>query len=351
MSENKPQPDSDLQSSPEPLDRIAAYLQTLLIKHENPELPPEVETVEGLQAVAHILTTLKEVLFYFSIGDFDRQFKAPGSTCAYLKTLQSNIRHLAWQCRRVAEGDLSQRVDFMGELSTAFNLMIQSLAHSRADIEKKQRELTKLTLDLKNEVKKKEQMETALRASEEMYRQRALRDPLTGLYNRSYFFESAAREMENLKRQKDGAACVMMIDIDFFKNFNDTHGHLVGDQAIKMVSGSIERILRRSDIFSRYGGEEFAIFLAGTDLEKGRTTAERIRLTVASQPNPARDDPKPITISIGVCGVTGESLNPLTPGHKILMEALAAADAALYTAKAKGRNLVWVADSPFSGPI
>ena len=349
MSENKPPADSDLKLSPDPLAQAVEYLETLLMKHEKPALPPELEAADSFQKIADILTTLKEVLFYFSIGEFDYKFKCPGSTCAYAKTLQSNIRHLAWQCRRVAEGDLSQRVDFLGELSTAFNLMIQSLARSREAIEEKQRELTRLTSDLKNEVKKKEEMEAALRASEEMYRQKALRDPLTGLYNRSYFFESVGREMENLKRQKGGAACVLMLDIDFFKKFNDTHGHLAGDQAIKMVSGSIERILRRSDIFARYGGEEFVIFLANTDLEKGSTIAERIRITVASQPSPARDDPSPITISIGVCAVESERLNPLTPGHKILLEALAAADAALYTAKEKGRNMVWIADGLSTG--
>ena len=324
--------------------QAVVFLEELLMRHDNPPLPPALSTIKGFSQIYSDICSLKSALYNFSIGKFEHDLPDTGITAGYVRTLQENIDRLAGQCRLVAGGDLTQRADFMGGLSDAFNRMTESLAAQHQMLEQKQSELTKLTKDLQNEMKKKEEMEAALRASEEMYRQRSLRDPLTGLYNRSYFFESASREMENLKRHKDGSCCVMMMDIDHFKKFNDAHGHLCGDQAIKMVANTIDQSLRKSDIFARYGGEEFSLFLAGTDLEKGTTIAERIRITVSSQPTPAKNDQTPITISIGLYCVESAKLNPLTPGNKILLEALSEADAALYTAKEKGRNMVWVAN-------
>ena len=316
----------------------------LLLKYPNPPIPPELADIEGLPIVYEVLVELKEALKKFSTGDFDLLIKQRGTLVGYLKALQSNFRHLSWQCKSVADGDLSQRVDFMGELSSSFNRMTDSLTLQYHIIEEKQRELTKLTQKLQLEVKRKEEIAAALQVSEEMYRQKSLRDPLTGIYNRSYFFESASREMENLKRQEDGAACILMIDIDKFKQFNDSFGHLCGDQAIKMVTGCISRILRRSDIFARYGGEEFVLFLAGASLGAGTTIAERIRQTVAEQPSPAEGDSNPITVSIGLCSVKSSKLNPLNSSEKILMAAIAEADVALYAAKEKGRNAVCISN-------
>lgn len=321
-------------------------LEELLIAPSVPPLPPELLVVKGFEDLYATLVDIKDVLQHFSKGDFGHKFNRRGSTAGCIKALQSNIRHLAWQCNAVADGDLTQRVEFMGVLSDAFNRMTETLAAKHEVIRLKQEQLTRMTEELQIEVKRKDEMEAALRASEEMYRQRSLRDPLTGLYNRGYFFESAAREMESIKRLKHGHCCVMMMDIDLFKKFNDTHGHICGDQAIKMVASCIDRSLRKSDIFARYGGEEFSLYLANTGLEMGAAIAERIRVTVASQPSPAKDCQEPITISIGLCAVESSRLDPAVPGSKILLEALADADAALYIAKGKGRNRVWTSPLP-----
>ncbi|UQZ89359.1 hypothetical protein C4J81_09180 [Deltaproteobacteria bacterium Smac51] len=324
----------------EQLEAAMRSLLELLMKHDNHRPEPELEALESYVQVHEYITCLKEALFHFSIGEFDFKVAPKGTTAGYVKTIQSNIRHLAWQCKSVAEGDLNQRVDFMGSLSDTFNSMTESLQGQQSILKEQQKELSAVASRLKSEIRKKESIESALRASEETYRQRALRDPLTGLYNRGYFFESAAREMENIKRQKRAACCLMMIDIDHFKNFNDTHGHLVGDQAIRMVASAIESTLRRSDIFARYGGEEFVLLLANTGIEKGAIIAERIRVAVGSHPSPAAGC-APITISIGLTSVESEKIDILTPGDQILNDALAEADAALYTAKEKGRNMVW----------
>lgn len=299
--------------------------------------------VEGLEPLCQALLDLKDVLASFSKGDFSKKYRQTGSLAGYVKALQSNIRHLAWQCVAVADGDLTQQVDFMGELSEAFNRMTASLAAKHEEIQQKQEQLTELTRNLQQEIKKKEEIADALRASEEMYRERSLHDPMTGLYNRAYFFESAAREMDSIKRQTSGRACIVMMDIDHFKRFNDTYGHICGDAVIKLVASSVSGILRKSDIFARYGGEEFVIFLANANLETGSAIAERIRATVEAQPSPAPGGQAPVTISVGLCSLTNAGVDSSANCDQILMNALAAADAALYQAKDSGRNRVCVA--------
>lgn len=319
---------------------VVEFFENLLMRHNSPEPTPEMLLIPGLARLYNYLAEIKEVLGEFSAGRFERDIKLSGSTAGLLKNLRGNIRHLTWQCLMVAEGDLTQRVDFMGEFSEAFNRMTKSLAEYREMLEMKQAELLSLTEELQQEIKQKEEVECTLKASEEMYRQRSLRDPLTGIYNRSYFFETAAREMENLKRTKDGGVCILMIDIDHFKAFNDTHGHLCGDQAIKMVTACIDRILRKSDIFARYGGEEFVVFLPGASLDRGLVIAERIRVAVSETPSPAGDG-KPVTISIGLACVRGSEINPKLPGSKLLLTAIEEADTSLYSAKENGRNRVF----------
>ncbi|MDR2945767.1 MAG: GGDEF domain-containing protein [Candidatus Adiutrix sp.] len=318
---------------------LVDFLEKQLLQYNGPEPSPEMLLVPGLERLCAYINEIKAVLAEFSAGRFDRDIKCGGNTAGLLKALRGNIRHLTWQCLMVAEGDLSQRVDFMGEFADAFNRMTASLAEYRDILEQKQTELLAMTETLRQEVKLKEDALLALAASEETYRQKSLRDSMTGIYNRGYFFETAEREMENLKRSKDDSLCLLMIDIDHFKIFNDTYGHLCGDQVIKMVTGAIDRILRKSDIFARYGGEEFVLMLPAANLNRGRIIAERIRMTIANSPSPARDG-QSITISIGLVCINQSELNPATSGQQLLLSAIERADIALYSAKTNGRNCV-----------
>ena len=319
---------------------MAEYLEKLLLAHRSQPCPPELSAVEGFDRLLDYLTAVKDILFQFSIGQIEYRLAKSGALAGYIKALQSNISHLAWQCHRVADGDLTQRVDYMGELSQAFNRMIESLAENRRVIESKQEELIALTKELHKEIKRRDELEAALRASEEAYRHKSMHDSLTGIFNRGYFFESVTREMEDLKRHPDKTVCLVMIDIDHFKSYNDTFGHQMGDQALKTVTVAVGRILRKSDILARYGGEEFCLFLDGADLESGLVIAERIRSLVESQPNPAGPEHPPITISLGLCCVESRLIPPDSPGPRIFLEALNQADAALYAAKKNGRNQV-----------
>ena len=312
---------------------------TLLIDRER-AAPPELSAISGFDRLHEHINSLKDILCLFSNGHFECKLSQSGVTAGYIKALQSNIRHLTWQCHRVAAGDLRQRVDFMGELSNTFNRMIESLAEKNRIIEQKQEELAALAQDLRLEIKRKEEIESALRVSEAAYREKALRDSLTGLYNRGYFFEAVSREMENLKNRSDACFCLLLIDIDHFKNYNDTFGHLLGDQAIKTVTAAVGQALRKSDILARYGGEEFVVFLDQTSLVMGLAIAERIRGQVESQPNPAGPGAPPLTISVGLCCVENRLFQQGGSGAHLLAKALAQADAALYKAKNNGRNQV-----------
>jgi diguanylate cyclase (GGDEF)-like protein/PAS domain S-box-containing protein len=162
----------------------------------------------------------------------------------------------------------------------------------------------------------------------------AIRDPLTGLFNRRYMEETLPREIHRLQRQ-EGSLSVIMMDIDHFKNVNDTLGHEAGDAVLVALSNYLIQHVRLEDVPCRYGGEEFLLILPGASLEMGRQRAEQLRAGVeALQVEHNAHFIGPVTISIGVAsweqGDNGDSL-------------IDAADKALYQAKAKGRNRVEVA--------
>lgn len=327
-------------------EQVVSYLRDLLEKPHIRETPAELSALGGFEELKAYIQDIKEALLNFSRGEFDHVIKRPGATAGLIKALQSNIRHLAWQCHAVSDGNLNQKVNFLGDLSKAFNLMTEALADKQREILNQQAALTKKTEELQIEIKKKEEMAATLRASEEMYRQRSLHDPLTGLYNRAYFFETVAREIETLKRQQNGHCCLVVLDIDFFKTFNDSCGHLFGDQAIKTVASVISGALRKSDIFARYGGDEFAAFLPQADLGRGSAIADRIRNAVFNCPPHVPENQTPLTVSVGLCHIDTHGAELMSSGDLILVNAFKAADAALYIAKEKGRNMVWASSLP-----
>jgi diguanylate cyclase (GGDEF)-like protein len=158
-------------------------------------------------------------------------------------------------------------------------------------------------------------------------------DPLTGVVNRRRFFHTAEAELYRARRY-DRPLVLALVDIDHFKRINDTYGHAVGDDTLKTLAHAFANRLRRSDLFARFGGEEFVCLLPETALGDGLRLCERLRQMVETikLQIPGKSEPFGFTISVGVADLQheGDSLNQL----------LARADAALYKAKRDGRNQV-----------
>ena len=160
-------------------------------------------------------------------------------------------------------------------------------------------------------------------------------DHLTGVSNRGYFMVQAEQELSRAQRY-DNPLSLFMLDIDFFKKVNDSHGHKVGDLVLIKLADICRQTLREMDIIGRVGGEEFVILLPETDLIEATKVAERLREFIEKSKVPLESGlPLHFTVSIGVTSMVSKEEN--------LDELLNLADKALYEAKAKGRNQVCVA--------
>lgn len=180
----------------------------------------------------------------------------------------------------------------------------------------------------------KEQLEIQLREITNLknrLQHQALHDPLTGLYNRRYLSEFIEREFERIKRAQQPLT-ILVLDIDHFKNVNDSMGHRAGDQVLISLSEHIGSNIRGFDICCRYGGEEFVVIMPGAINEVGLNRAEILREQISKLGTKFMDETIDITVSIGVATY---------PDHGITVdEILNHADVALYAAKRRGRNRV-----------
>ena len=157
-------------------------------------------------------------------------------------------------------------------------------------------------------------------------------DSLTGLYNRHYFFQMTKQQAQVAARLGH-PMCVIICDIDHFKAVNDTHGHLVGDEALKHVSALVRGSVRESDVCARFGGEEFVVLLNNSNIDNSADIGEKIRAAVENAPCRLEPATLNMTVSVGVSSVQGA-------GESDINEAIDRADKALYEAKNAGRNRV-----------
>lgn len=223
------------------------------------------------------------------------------------KSVSKVLRSITHSARAVAAGNFSCSVPVtdggeLGELAQVFNHMIEMLS-----------------------------------TSQERLMERANTDSLTGLYNHRFFQERLAEEMSRSARYGSSLS-MLMIDIDYFKNYNDTHGHPSGDAALRDVAQILMNTIRETDTAVRYGGEEFAIVLPETVAHEAELTAERIRSAVAGYHFVnASGETVGLTVSVGVAEY---------PAHcSDRTSLISTADVALYHSKARGRNCVTVFDS------
>ena len=167
--------------------------------------------------------------------------------------------------------------------------------------------------------------------SRELY-EAATKDPLTGILNRQAFMERSAGELVYARRN-DTSINIVMIDVDNFKQVNDTWGHPCGDLVLKEIARLLSDEKRDSDLLARYGGEEFLLLLAGIGPEDARKSAERLRASIERHRFSWKDTVIPVTISLGLCTRQGEEIPKIE-------EMIAESDRMLYTAKECGRNQV-----------
>jgi diguanylate cyclase (GGDEF)-like protein len=166
----------------------------------------------------------------------------------------------------------------------------------------------------------------------EQLREKALRDPLTGLYNRGYLNEYLPQEIATATRA-DRPMAVLMIDIDHFKLVNDTHGHQAGDKILEFVAHVMTKTARDMDVVCRYGGEEFTIILPETNKSSAAAFGTRLQENLVMLfPQFTHELPCIVTLTIGICIVPEEASN--------MTDTLACADKRLYKGKLAGRNCV-----------
>ena len=187
-------------------------------------------------------------------------------------------------------------------------------------------------------------LERSLRAANEENRRLSNTDPLTGAYNRRFLMEQLPREIERAARY-DRQLATIMCDVDHFKDINDTHGHLVGDQVLKEFVARLRAGLRASDWVARYGGEEFVIVLPETTVAQAATAAEHLRRQIAAAPfataqggmSVPAEDALVVSASFGVSGWSAR-----VPSSASLDALLARCDAGVYASKANGRDRISV---------
>ncbi len=188
-------------------------------------------------------------------------------------------------------------------------------------------------LNMQNELEKKnrELVEKNL-----LLQQMAVTDDLTGLYNKRYILSRLSGEISHAARYREPIS-FLMVDVDHFKQVNDTYGHIVGDILLKEIASMLKKIVREVDIVARYGGEEFLIILPNGDALGAKILAERLRESIEKSIFNIEGNKILITVSIGV---KSESIKHNADSSTEVLNLISQADMALYSAKAKGRNRV-----------
>jgi diguanylate cyclase len=210
--------------------------------------------------------------------------------------------------------------------------IVEGLVQTAKDMEVSNQELEARLSESKQEI-------TELQSSLETVRTESLTDPLTQLFNRKYFDETLMQSIEDA-HTKDEPLSLMMTDIDHFKTFNDSFGHLTGDQVLRLVAMSVKQNVKGQDTAARYGGEEFAVVLPNTVLRSAITVGDHIRRAVMTKELMKRSTGEHlgrVTVSIGVATLhKGDSAASL----------IERTDACLYAAKRHGRNRVMCETDP-----
>ena len=210
-------------------------------------------------------------------------------------------------------------------------------------------DLSALTESLCREIEKITGIMEALHENESRLKYLANHDPLTGTMNRHSFMERAEQELNDAFRHNISCGLIM-IDIDYFKNFNDTYGHQAGDEALRHIVRIIGESSRSHDFLGRYGGEEFIFFFCHADKEAGFIIGERMRTALEKAPVQLDSGPAGISACFGIALAKKPDNFRFSKIPEYLETLIHNADTALYLAKRNGRNRVIIYEENTTGP-
>lgn len=298
------------------LNKALEHIVKLLKDESPPELDGDLEQIPELKEIHKDIVAIRDILSAFSNSDFSSGISGKGCIFKYLAAHQEDMNYLFLQMHLVEQGNLTPQFSLTNQISVAFNRMVCKLDSQ--------------ILNMKNE-------EKAFQEREFQLKYLADHDPLTGSMNRRAFMERALIALKNTTVKKIPCGIIMM-DIDFFKKFNDTYGHLAGDKALRHLVETIGAAMRKDDFLGRYGGEEFVFFFSNADEKTAFSIAERLRKTLESTPVKLAIGYIPITVSFGVA--MAPEADKIT--EAFLEKLIDNADQALYRAKNTGRNKVVV---------
>ena len=208
------------------------------------------------------------------------------------------------------------------------NRLLSYLREEKEIMEKEREELKKLLQLKEREIKHLKKHIQELEKALEYYKASSIIDELTNVYNRRYIIEALKKEKAFADRT-GGRFSLALIDIDNFKAVNDKYGHEIGDRVLEMVAYELQSSVREADIVGRWGGDEFIIILRNTEIEKAKNVAIRILENIRN----IKINSLKLTVSLGLAQYEGESLKDL----------ISKADQALYKAKEKGKDRIYIA--------
>ena len=279
------------------------HIKKLLWDHNIPTLKGDLSKIPELQEIHEELTALREILQTLSGGNLVLPMKIRGPIPDCLKPFLSQV-----------EATLQE-------------------------YQKKEEALLDLTESLRMEMNNRNSAMEALQESESRFKYLASHDPLTGFMNRRTFMDRAIQELNDAARHRISCGIIMM-DIDHFKIFNDTYGHLAGDDALRHTVKVISSFSRKHDFLGRYGGEEFVLFFSHADKANSIIIAERIRKGLEKRPILLESGPVTITASLGVALANLPDNPDFEKLGDYLETIIKNADTAMYKAKKTGRNRV-----------
>lgn len=278
----------------------------------------EIQNIKNISMTSVAVTVIVLLICYILLSIYES------------KKITNPINNFLKHMKRIEDGDYTEIEDInlipeVDVIRENFNNIIKKVKNNLEEIKRRDETLVVMNKELLTIIKEKEKMYKL-----------SITDGLTGVYNHKYFQEVLTAEIDRSIKYNLSLS-LLMIDIDYFKRFNDEFGHQTGDEVISKIATLLKDSARDGDTVARYGGEEFAIILANTGSEGAIIVSERVRKMVES----LSTDDKKISVSIGIATfpVNIDDYNPdTTSNNEIKNEMIKKADIALYASKEKGRN-------------